>query len=85
MLAELKSSVSNEMAHSYGVALCRQQYLFEVKGTQLGLLPKLPLALRVGVIQLAGQLLGVAVLLDGARLIGQTQGLGRAAGQKSTR
>lgn len=73
------------MAHSYRVALCRQHYLFEVEGTQLGLLPKLPLALGVGVVQLAGQLLGVAVLLDGAWLVGQTQGLGRAAGQESTR
>lgn len=60
-------------------------YLLEVEGAQLGLLPKLPLALGVGVVQLAGQLLGVAVLLDGPRLVGQAQGLGRAAGEESTR
>lgn len=63
----------------------RPPYLLEVECAQLGLLPELPLALGVGIVQLAGQLLGVAVLLDGPRLVGQAQGLGRAAGEESMR
>lgn len=62
--------------------LCRPHYLFEVEGTKLGLLAKLPLALGVGVVQLARQLFWVAKLLDGARLVGQTYGLGWAAEQE---
>lgn len=44
-------------------------YLLEIQGAEFGLLPELPLALRVGVVQLAGQLLRVAILLGRSGLV----------------
>lgn len=44
-------------------------YLLEIQGAEFGLLPELPLALRVRVVQLAGQLLGVAILLGRSGLV----------------
>lgn len=44
-------------------------YLLEIKRAEFGLLSKLPFALRVCVVQLAGQLLRVAVLLHRPGLV----------------
>lgn len=49
--------------------------LLEVQSAEFSFLSELPLALRVGVIQLSGQFLRVLVLLDGSGLVRQTGGL----------
>lgn len=46
-----------------------QFYLLKVQGAELGLLPKLPFTLCVCIVQLARQLLGVPILLDGSGFI----------------
>lgn len=51
-------------------------HLDKIEAAEFGLGTKLPLALRVGVIQLPGKLLGVLVLTDLLGLIHQTGCLG---------
>lgn len=50
--------------------LCSSRfYLLEIERAEFGLLPELPFALRVCIVQLAGQLLRVAVLLHRPGLV----------------
>lgn len=52
--------------------------LFEIQHAELGFLSELPLALRVGVVELPRQLLRVLVLRHRLGLVGEARRLGRA-------